>query len=213
MGGKIRKRKGMYRYLTFGLLTLLISTSCAVSPFEESGKAYERGDYATAFRLMKPLAEQGDAQAQFNLGLLYNKGQGVPQDYAEAAKWYLKAAEAKQRGVLRAIAQAQCNLGILYYNGQGVPQDYAEAAKWYLKASERNNAQAQLTLGMMHADGQGVPQDYVLAHMWLGLAASGSRASEANFREMAIKTRDLLAPKMTPEQIAEAERMTRGLTH
>jgi len=208
---KVWERKLRNHYLIVGMLILLISTSCA-TPFEEAGKAHKRGDYATTFRLMKPLAEQGDAQAQYNLGLLYANGQGVPQDYAEAAKWYRKAAESKQPRAGRAIGVASNNLGILYVNGQGVPQDYAEAAKWILKAAEMNIAAGQNNLGKMYRDGLGVPQNYVLAHMWFGLAASSTRESEATEREEAIKNRDGVASKMTPAQIAEAERMTRGLT-
>ena len=80
--------------------------------------AYESKDYATALKLWRPLAEQGDAQAQYNLGIMYDNGQGVPQDDAEAVKWYRKAAE-------QGIAKAQYNLGVMYANGRGVPQDYA----------------------------------------------------------------------------------------
>jgi len=91
MGVKVRECKGMYRYLTFVLLTLLISTSLAVTAFggqfEDGIAAYERGDYATAFILMKPLAEKGDAKAQHNLGVMYDYGRGVPQDYTKALKW------------------------------------------------------------------------------------------------------------------------------
>jgi TPR repeat protein len=169
----------MYRYLTFGLLTLLISTSCAVAPLEEGRKAYERGDYATAFRLMKPLAEQGDATAQYNLGYMYRMGRGVPQDYAEAAKWFRKAAEQGE-------AIAQNSLGVMYEKGQGVPQDYVEAVKWYRKAAEQGEATAQsnlgfmydqgqgvaqLNLGAMYDNGQGVPQDYTEAAMLYRKAA------------------------------------------
>jgi TPR repeat protein len=75
-------------------------------------------------------AEQGDAAAQFNLGVMYAKGQGVAQDYAEAATWYRKAAE-------QGYAPAQCKLGTMYSQGHGVTQDYAEAMKWYRKAAEQ----------------------------------------------------------------------------
>src|SRR4030065_319877 len=133
MGVKVRECKGMYRYLTFVLLTLLISTSLAVTAFggqfEDGIAAYERGDYATAFILMKPLAEKGDAKAQHNLGVMYDYGRGVPQDYTKALKWYRSAAE-------HGIPEAQHNLGLMYYQGQGVPQNYAEAAQWYRRAPE-----------------------------------------------------------------------------
>jgi TPR repeat protein len=81
-------------------------------------------------------AEKGDAKAQFVLGLKYENGKGVPQDYAEAAKWYRKAAE-------QGYAEAQFNLGAMYDEGRGVHQDYAEAAKWYRKAKDQGVASAQ----------------------------------------------------------------------
>ncbi len=86
--------------------------------------AYDRGDYAAALKEWRPLAEQGNAAAQYNLGQMYIYGRGVPEDYAEAAKWYRKAAE-------QGHANAQYNLGVMYDNGQGVPQDYVQAHMWY----------------------------------------------------------------------------------
>jgi TPR repeat protein len=86
--------------------------------------AAQSGDFATALREWTPLAKQGDADAQFNLGLMYANGQGVPQDYKTAVKWYRLAAE-------QGFADAQYNLGLMYYNGQGVPQDYVRAHMWY----------------------------------------------------------------------------------
>jgi TPR repeat protein len=93
-----------------------------------------------------------------------------------------------------------------YENGQGVPQDYAEAARWYRKAAEQGNAIAENSLGLMYYQGQGVPQDYVQAHLWLNLAAS--RANSDRQKKYADQ-RDLVAGKMTAEQIAEAQRRAR----
>ena len=104
--------------------------------FQDGVAAYERGDYTTAFREFKTLAEQGNAKAQLALGLMYELGRGVPRDDAEAVKWYRKAAE-------QGYARAQNNLGLMYGEGQGVPQDYAEAVKWYRKAAEQGRAKAQ----------------------------------------------------------------------
>ena len=128
MGLKVRGLKGMYRYLTFGLLTLLISISMAVTAysgqFEDADAAYERGDYATAYRLFKPMAQQGHAESQYNLGGMYAEGRGVPQDYGEATKWFRKAAE-------QGNAMAQYNLGGMYFRGQGVPRDFVLAHMWF----------------------------------------------------------------------------------
>ena len=169
-------------------------------PFEDGFTAYERGDYAAAFKLWKPLADQGNALAQFNLGVMYDEGQGVPQDDAEAVKWYRKAAD-------QGNALAQFNLGVMYGTGQGVPQDYAEAVKWYRKAADQGLAQAQFNLGLMYSKGQGVPQDYVEAHKWYNLSAA--RATEKETRDMATKTRDIVAAYMTPAQVAEAQKLAR----
>src|SRR3989304_3876048 len=167
MGVKVRERKGMDRYLTFGFLILMFSISMTVSAFggqfEDATAAYERGDYATAFRLMKPLAEKGKAKAQHNLGVMYDYGRGVPQDTSIALKWYRSAAE-------HGIPEAQHNLGLMYQKAQGVPQNYSEAAKWYRRAAEQGMADSQVNLGIMYYQGQGESRDYVLAHMWLDLA-------------------------------------------
>jgi TPR repeat protein len=89
----------------------------------------------------------------------------------------------------------------MYYNGQGVQRDYAEATKWLRRATERGYAPAQAYLGIMHWNGQGVPRDPVLAYMWLMLAATQEPKAEAE--------RDMPASEMTPDEIAEAQRLAR----
>jgi TPR repeat protein len=121
-------------------------------------------DYTQAAALYRKNAEQDNADAQFNLGYLYDKGQGVPQDYAQAAFWYRKAAE-------RGVARAQFNLGVLYHDGHGVPQDYVQVATWFRKAAEQGDALAQGRLGLMYDNGQGVPQDHAQAAFWWHKAA------------------------------------------
>jgi hypothetical protein len=108
-------------------------------PLDDGFAAYQRGDYEAALQLWQPLAEQGNAQAQHNLGVLYDKGEGVTQDYAEAMKWYHLAAE-------QGDYIAQYKLGVMCREGKGVPQDYPEAAKWYRLASEHGHANAQQSL-------------------------------------------------------------------
>ena len=119
--------------------------------------ADKRGDFATEARLLRPLADRGNAAAQFGLGAMYDLGQGVSQDSAQAVSWYRKAAD-------QGDATAQYFLGTMYDNGQGVPQDYVQAHKWY-----------NLAGGKGYAD--------------------------------AAKARDLVAAKMTPAQIAEAQKL------
>ena len=115
---------------------------------------------------------------------------------------------------LRALAYqgnavAQFALGLLYNDGSGVPQDYAEALKWYRKAAEQGHADAQAMLGFVYDDGLGVPQDYVQAHKWYNIAASRFSTSEKEKRKrvIAVLMRDRLATKMTPAQIAEAQKL------
>ena len=119
--------------LTFLLaLTFLFLFSGSVygDDFQDGLDAQERKDYKTAYKLWLPLAEQGNAFAQFNLGLMYAKGLGVPQDYKEAVRWFRLAAE-------QGHAKAQYNLGLMYYNGQGVPQDYVLAHMWFNLSSSQ----------------------------------------------------------------------------
>ena len=115
-------------------------------------------------------AEQGNARAQYNLGLMHDNGKGVPQDDGEAVKWYRLAAE-------QGYAPAQLNLGVMYSKGEGVPQDYAEAVKWHRLAAEQGDAPAQLNLGLMYRNGKGVPQDYAEAVKWYRLAAEQEDAT------------------------------------
>jgi len=111
---------------TLCLTLVLLLGSAGVSwsaDFQKGVTAYDSGDYATALREWKPLAEQGDAVAQFNLGVMYKKGLGVPQDYKTAVKWYRLAAE-------QGNARAQTNLGVMYAFGTGVLKDYVYAHMW-----------------------------------------------------------------------------------
>jgi len=176
-------------------------------------------------------AEQGDSSAQYNLGLAYQKGLGVPQDYKESVKWYRKSAEQgyaeaqsnlgnmyeRGQGVLQDYKEsvkwtrkaaeqgdsfAQYNLGIMYSFGRGVLQDYKESVKWYRKAAEQRFAEAQYNLGVMYDKGQGVLQDYVMAHMYWNIASvSGHKG--------AIYNRDLIAKEMTSSQLEKAQDLAR----
>ncbi len=168
--------------------------------FNAGVAAYKWGAYGIALRVWRPLAEQGNAKAQYNLGLMYRKGQGVPQDDAEAVGWWRKAAEQGNAG-------AQNNLAVMYRNSQGVPRDDAEAAKWCRKAADQGHANAQNNLAVIYSHGQGVPQDYAQAHMWYNLAAS--RYPPGEDRDRAVKNRDIVAAKMTPAQISEAQKLAR----
>jgi tetratricopeptide (TPR) repeat protein len=113
------------------------SSGTVAGPLEDGYAAERRGDFQAAFLLLEPLARQGNAKAQFELGHMYHTGKGgVPQDYTKALEWFRKAAD-------QGNADAQVNLGSMYYLGQVVPQDYVEAMKWYRKAADQGNAHAQ----------------------------------------------------------------------
>jgi hypothetical protein len=142
----------------------VLATPLGAQDFGAGVAAYEAGDFATALENWQPLAEQGNANAQFVLGFMYDTGRGVLQDDAEAARWYRMAAE-------QGDAIAQINLGFIYETGQGVLQDDAEAVRWYRLAAEQGDARGQYNLGVMYATGQGVPQDYAEAVRWYRLAA------------------------------------------
>ena len=120
------KHPSISRYLTLALL--LASIGISYADFDAGKAAHERGDYATALREYRPLAEQGHAKAQFYLGVMYYNGQGVLQDYKAAVQWYSKAAE-------QGDAFAQRNLGLKYENGEGVLQDNIRAHMWFNLAS------------------------------------------------------------------------------
>ena len=188
--------KRMKKLITVLLAAMLfIANSAYAGALEDADKAYASKNYTQALKLYKPLALKGEASAQYNLGVMYNNGQGVIQDYAEAVKWYKLAA-------VQGDAYAQSNLGFMYERGRGVIQDYTEALKYYMLATMQGNATAFNNLGVMFEAGNGVTQDYVIAHMWYNLAA-------AKLADKAEENRDLLAKKMTPIQIAEAQKLAK----
>jgi len=137
--------------------------------FDEGLRAYDSGNFFEALRNWQPLAERGDANAQFNLGLIYENGRGVNVDYVQALHWYERAAG-------HGHVNAQNNLGGLYYRGQGAQQDYEQALYWYRKAAAGGSASAQFNLGFMYGAGHGVAQSDELAVHWYQRAADGGNA-------------------------------------
>jgi len=192
----------MKRIITSLLMAVVLAASFTTAQvvhaqdFDKGLAAYNAKDFATALREWRPLAAQGNADAQFFLGLMYGNGLGVTQDYKEAARLYgLAAAQGN--------ADAQFFLGEMYYNGLGVTQDYKEAARLYGLAAAQDYAFAQGNLGLMYDKGRGVTQDYVRAHMWFNLEAVSGDSKNAS------ANRDRVAAKMTPAQIAEAQKLAR----
>jgi TPR repeat protein len=208
---------------------LSMAGGAVAGPFEDAQAAHGRSDYATALRLWRPLADQGNAEAQYALGFMYARGQGVKQNNAEAAKWWRRAADQGNTfaqynlGALydngegvrqnkgealkwyhlaaeRGNDGAQFSVGLLYFAGVAVPENRVEAAKWWRRAADQGHIGAQAYLGLSYATGLGVPQDNIHAYTWLSVAA-------ARGDQDAVSNRDRVARQMTPEQIAEAQKL------
>lgn len=163
------------------------------------GQGEPQQDYDQSVSFFTKLAEQGDIMAQFNLGAIYERGCGVPQDYKKALYWWGKAARQGE-------ATAQFNLGVVYSKGQGVLQDYKKATYWFTKAANQGDAAAQYSLGVMYYNGHGVPQNFQRAYVWSNLAAA------QGFKD-ALQNRDFLAAKLSPQQLAEAQELAAKIQH
>ena len=173
------------------LFLLLLATNAVAGDFKKGWKAYSSTDYTTALAEWQDLAEAGDADACYGMGLLYGNGFGVDLKDDMALKYYLLAAE-------KGHAESQYSLGIMHQNGWGVPIDEEEGIKWYLLAADQGVVGAQLALGRVHAMDFSEKFDAVEAYMWFGLAAK--------FGDLDAKSKlDFLASRMTPEQISEAQ--------
>jgi hypothetical protein len=168
----------------------------------EAETAFQKGDYAKALKLARPLAEDGNPRAEAIVGSAYYRGRGVAQSDTEAATWFKRAAD-------QGDAVARFQLGVMYGEGRGVPQDFSEAARWYERAAEQGDAQAQYNLGLAYARGEGVTQNAVQAHVWFNLAAARFPATDATRRTAAVKNRDAVANEMSSEQLAEAQKRAR----
>jgi TPR repeat protein len=141
------------------VIVLLLSFQAAQASLSKGLAAAQAGDFATAYELWLPVAEQGDAAAQFNLGLLHSK-ELIPQASPEdAVKWYLLAANNDH-------VNAQFNLGLKYDKGIGVEQSEAEAFRWYFKAANNGHPQAQFNVANMYRDGRGVEHSNEQAATW-----------------------------------------------
>ena len=184
------KGRACFRRAVFSFVLLL---SCVLpglviaAGLDEGIAAVEQGDYAKAVEIFRPLAEAGDAEAQYNLAILYRSGHGVEKDLAQSRQWFLRAAE-------QGIAAAQYHLGYMYDTGEGVEQSDRYAFLWYRKAAEQGHPKAQTNLGVMYANGSGVAQDLKLAYVWFNLAAAQGYAPAFQNRQLLI------------EEFTEAER-------
>ena len=151
--------------LTLATLLIFSCSTAWTADYAKGVAAYRAGDFATALAEWKPLAEQGNAVAQFHLGVIHTRGQGVIKDDKEAVKWYRLAAE-------QGMAVAQFNLANMYIKGEGVLKDDKEAVKWLRLAAEQGMARAQTQLGTMYEKGHGVVEDDEMAARWYTSAAN-----------------------------------------
>ena len=222
--------------LTFLIILFTLTSNVVWSADYNKGlTAYDSGDYATALREWKPLAEQGDVDAQFDLGWMYDMGYGVPEDDKHAVKWYTLAAE-------QGDDDAQFNLGWMYFHGEGVPekmnQRFPIALKWYTLAAEQGHDGAQNNLAYMYANGLSGTFDYKTAVKWYTLAAEqGNSKSQyylgmmyyegegviqdniyahmwgdiaaSNGNENGATLTDIAARKMTYDDISAAQKLAR----
>ncbi|MFL6797385.1 MAG: tetratricopeptide repeat protein [Xanthobacteraceae bacterium] len=193
---------GLYREPLLRTGIEIVGLTPVAKTTDDAYAAYLKGNYVAALDEARPLADAGDARAQSLVGLMYYRGRGTAQDHAEATKWFRRAAD-------NGDAAAEFYLGLMFADGQGLPQDYEQAAIWYRRAAERGDAQAQYNLGLAYAKGEGVPVDPVSAHMWFNLAASRFPGNDAPRRTAAAASRDAMAAKLSPEQLAEAQRRAR----
>lgn len=217
-------------------IALAVSTG-SIGKAQDFGKgmaAYRAGDYLTAIKEWKPIAESGDANLQYNLGIIYDELTA----YTEAAFWYRLAAD-------QGVPEAQSAIGSKYREGSGLPQDYAEALKWYrlaadqgdaegqrrvgeayafgngvaqdlseaqkwsLKSAKQGHAAAQTLAGMAYAGGHGVDQDKILGYMWLTLSVD-TFGTESEYANTATAWLTALSNKMTTAEVSLGQEMARS---
>ena len=175
------------------LLALLLVLSGAASSFAQEA---DPGQFVPDLGSLYMEADAGDAGAQYDLGFYYETGIGVPQDDAEAAKWYRMAAE-------QGHARAEERLGSMYAAGRGVDMDEAEAGKWLERAAGHGDVDAQVKMGIRNEQGFGVAVDRVQALMWYEIAADNGDSD-------AVEWRDALAAGMAADDAAQARTLAKA---
>ncbi len=215
------------------ILGLLICSMAHANTLEEAKEKLSHKDYAGARAIYLSLANQNDAKACYNLGLMYHDGDGVKQDMDEAVKWYTKsadldykeaqymlaslvfrreiqsisyekAAQYYQQAAEQGHVKSQLNLGMLYFRGDVMPQDLAASFKWLSMAAGNNNSEAQGYLANSYMQGIGVEQDTVKAAMWLMLATQNEDKHLVNRHS---KMLNYTLAQMTPEQVTSAKEL------
>jgi len=216
----------------FTAVFLLFTAFPAYAGFDEGMAAYKARDFERAYKEWFPLAHDGQAAAQNNIGLMYRRGQGVAVDQGEAESWFRKAAvqgyasaqynlgvlfqrEGKDHAEaikwLKKAAEAdhagaQNNLGVVYRRGLGTDVDYGEALKWFSKAAEQSHPRAEYNLARMYGDGMGTDLDYVKAFVWLEFAV---KDLPVKGQKAARAFREKVAKRLSGKSLERAKRMAR----
>jgi TPR repeat protein len=173
-------------------------TSDAMANFEAGIVAYQANDLPLAYAAFLTAAEDGHADSQFNVALMYEKGIGVGKDEKEAMVWYGKSA-------LQGNANAQFNLGVFYENGRGTKVDFAKANEWYRKASVQGDALAIGNLGMLYVRGQGVKENKTAGVALLLVSATQDTSPQNHAKRNIAATRGLSAEMITAAQSLSGE--------
>lgn len=181
-------------------LAAIVAVLCspARAGLEEGVAAYEAGNVPLAVKEFRTAAEAGDANCQYNLALMYERGIGVGKDEKEAVVWYRKSAE-------QGNSNAQFNLGVLYENGRGTAVDFAEANRWYRKAAVQGDALAIGNLGMLYLRGDGVKADKVAGVALLMLSATMDSSPANHAKQNLAKARGLTVETITAAQALRSE--------
>ncbi len=227
------------RLLISVAVLLLGAVPALAGPFEDGLAAYRTRQFDKAVQLLRPLADQGNPEAQEKIGRLYERGMGVPKDFTKAESWYRKAAE-------QGYPPAQARLGFMYRIGEGVARDPKQAARWYALGAAKGNPLAEVGLGFMSMEGIGMPADFGAAAGWFNKAANQGDASamlalaalyergkgvaksdvealkwtilatiddgeyEQELFDRAKRLRKEMSDRLPPEQVGEAERAARS---
>ena len=189
------------RHVVAAVIAGALVAAASAGPLEDGMEAYQEKDYLKAIQVWRPLAQAGDREAQYRLGVMYAEGRGIPPNDAEAALWFERAAEQGE-------PMAQYNLAASYVEGTGVRKDMAAAAKWFRRAADQGVPLAQLNLGLLYASGAGVAQDNVEALKWIDLAIYALPAG--GVRSDAAKAVADVAGKMNSDEIQEARSRERA---
>ena len=179
---------------------IVLGSASGWADFQDGLDAYMRGDFKAALPEFESLARRGNAAAQYNLAIMYHKGQGVTQDNLVAIQWYRNAARQDHAG-------AQHNLGVMYGRGDGVNVDVKEAAQWFHRAADNGHFKSLMVLGTIYHEGEGVPKDNVQAYKWFKVAAM--LLQPGDLRDVALDSMRYLAGLMTPEEMEEAIKLAK----